>query len=148
MNNRFTGRHMAMILIAGFGVVIAVNLVMARLAVSTFGGVVVNNSYVASQEFNRWLAEAERSRALGWDAAVERRGDGRVEVRFEGSASPHELTGVARHPLGRLPDFPLDFEAAGQGRFVSTAPLTSGRWTLRLAGRSGDRNWRSEVHLR
>ena len=34
----FTGRHMAMILIAGFGVVIAVNVAMARMAISTFGG--------------------------------------------------------------------------------------------------------------
>ena len=41
MKRPFTGRHMAAILIAGFGVVIAVNLVMARFAVTTFGGVVV-----------------------------------------------------------------------------------------------------------
>jgi hypothetical protein len=54
----FTGRHMAMIMIAFFGVVIAVNVLMARFAVSTFGGVVVENSYVASQHFNRWLDEA------------------------------------------------------------------------------------------
>jgi nitrogen fixation protein FixH len=43
---------MAMILVAFFAVVIAVNLLMARLAISTFGGVVVENSYVASQHFN------------------------------------------------------------------------------------------------
>mgnify|MGYP001281167617 CR=1 FL=1 len=37
----FTGRHMATILIAFFGVVITVNIVMARFALSTFGGTVV-----------------------------------------------------------------------------------------------------------
>ena len=54
----FTGRHITMILVAFFGVVIAVNLVMAHYASSTFGGVVVENSYVASQEYNQWLHEA------------------------------------------------------------------------------------------
>ena len=59
MSRPFTGRHMAMILVAFFGVVIVVNLIMARYASSTFGGIVVENSYVASQEFNKWLDEAE-----------------------------------------------------------------------------------------
>ena len=67
MRKEFTGRHMAAILVAGFGVVIAVNLMMARFAVSTFGGVVVENSYVASQEFNTWLERAAQSRAIGWE---------------------------------------------------------------------------------
>ena len=39
---------------------------------STFGGVVVENSYVASQDFNGWLDEARAERALGWDADVGR----------------------------------------------------------------------------
>ena len=55
---RFTGYHMAAILVAFFGVIIAVNMVMATLATRTFGGVVVENSYVASQEFNGWLKDA------------------------------------------------------------------------------------------
>lgn len=147
MRKTFTGRHMTAILVAGFGVVIAVNLVMARLAVSTFGGVVVENSYVASQEYNKWLAEAEQSRALGWQPVVERRGDGRVEVRFAEQGSPLELGAIARHPLGRLPDNPLTFTVAGPGHFVSTAPLPGGRWTLRLEGRAGRDVWRDEVPL-
>jgi nitrogen fixation protein FixH len=147
MRKTFTGRHMTAILVAGFGVVIAVNLVMARLAVSTFGGVVVENSYVASQEYNTWLAEAEQSRALGWQPVVERRTDGRVEVRFAERASPRELKAIARHPLGRLPDSPLAFAPTDPGRFVSTAPLPGGRWMLRLEGRAGQQVWRDEVPL-
>ena len=53
----FTGRHITIIMVAFFAVVIAVNLLMARYATSTFGGVVVENSYVASQNFNKWLDE-------------------------------------------------------------------------------------------
>ena len=147
MNRTFTGRHMAIILVAGFGVVIAVNLVMARLAVSTFGGVVVENSYVASQEFNTWLKAADESRALGWEPRITRRGDGRIEVDFAPDASPVTLEGDARHPLGRLPDTDLTFAPAAPGRFVSTAPLAPGRWTLRLEGRAGEHAWRGEAPL-
>jgi nitrogen fixation protein FixH len=147
VNKRFTGRHMTMILLAGFGVVIAVNLLMARLAVSTFGGVVVENSYVASQEFNTWLKAAEESRALGWEPQVARREDGRIAVNFAPDASPRVLEGIARHPLGRLPDSELAFAGAGPGRFVSTAPLPAGRWALRLEGRAGEHVWRGEAPL-
>ena len=145
MKRAFTGRDMAAILIAGFGVVITVNLIMARFAVSTFGGVVVENSYVASQEFNRWLDQAETSRALGWEPQVTRRADGRVQVDFADGASPLKLSGTARHPLGRLPDTKLTFVVASPGRFVSPETLLPGRWTLRLAGRAGEQEWRGEV---
>ncbi|HMP45265.1 MAG TPA: FixH family protein, partial [Sphingopyxis sp.] len=39
----FTGWHMTAILVGFFGVVMAVNFTMARLAMSTFGGKVVEN---------------------------------------------------------------------------------------------------------
>jgi len=61
----FTGRKMAAIMVAFFAVVIIVNVYMAREASSTFGGVVVENSYVASQQYNRWLDEASAENALG-----------------------------------------------------------------------------------
>ena len=61
----FTGRHAAMILVAFFGTVIGVNMVMASFALSTFGGTVVDNSYVASQHYNEWLARADAQDRLG-----------------------------------------------------------------------------------
>lgn len=148
MNRSFTGRHMALILVAGFGVVIAVNLVMARLAVSTFGGVVVENSYVASQNFNRWLDQAERSKALGWTAQVVRSEGDRVLVTFaKADPAPQTLVAVARHPLGRLPDVRLEFERGADGGFVSTAALPAGRWVLRMEATAGEHLWRGEQPL-
>src|SRR3546814_2709482 len=60
----------AMILIAFFGVVISINMVMASFALSTFGGTVVDNSYVASQHYNKWLARADAQDRLGWDKSI------------------------------------------------------------------------------
>jgi nitrogen fixation protein FixH len=139
---------MALILVAGFGVVVAVNLTMARLAVSTFGGVVVDNSYVASQNFNRWLDQAERSRALGWSPEVSRNDDGRVVVGFvEAQTAPRTLIAVARHPLGQMPDVQLQFDRDADGRFVSATSLPSGRWVLRMEAAAGEDLWRGEQHL-
>ena len=147
MNREFTGRHMAAILIAFFGVVIVVNLVMARFAVGTFGGIVVENSYVASQEFNRWLAQAEESKALGWEAQVERGEDGTLAVTLSGTPSGVTLTAEARHPLGRQPDADLSFAYLGSRRFVSRETLSAGRWIVRLAATDGERTWRHEDRL-
>jgi nitrogen fixation protein FixH len=140
-----TGRHMFAILAGFFGVVIAVNLTMASYATSTFGGVVVENSYVASQEFNRWLDQAEAQDALGWSARTIRRTDGRIEVALTGPApEAAELTATVRHPLGRQPDRLLTFEPAGGGLFVSSERLPAQRWILRLQVVGDGHVWRHE----
>ena len=145
MPRTFTGRHMTMVLVAFFGTIIVVNFTMARFASSTFGGVVVENSYVASQHFNRWLDEAEAQRALGWMAEASRNADDHVEIMLTGAPAAVTMTAEARHPLGALPDAKLDFAHVGDGRYVSRDPLPAGRWTLRLAVRDGARIWRSEA---
>jgi nitrogen fixation protein FixH len=148
MKGEFTGRRMAGILIAFFGVVIAVNLAMARLAGSTFAGVVVENSYVASQHFNRWLDAAAQEKALGWQAQASRDGANRIVVVLTGTgAEAAQVSAVARHPLGRLADRPLAFAAIARGRFVSAQALPAGRWRLRLEVTSAGQNWRTEQDL-
>ena len=58
-----TGRHVLLGMVGAFGVIITVNVVMAWQAVSTFPGLEVKNSYVASQTFD---AERKAQLALGW----------------------------------------------------------------------------------
>jgi hypothetical protein len=78
-------QHMTAILVAFFGVVVVVNFTMAGYASSTFGGIVVENSYVASQHFNRWLDEARAEDRLGWDAVTAWRPDGRLAITVTGA---------------------------------------------------------------
>lgn len=131
----FTGRHMAMIMVAFFGVVVAVNLTMATLASSSFGGTVVDNSYVASQRYNQWLATAREQDRLGWNTPVSLDAARRVVIGVPGLT--FEGSGTAHHPLGRAADVALSFRHDGQGRLVSTTPLPAGRWQVRLAVRQG-----------
>ena len=133
-STQFTGRHAAMILAAFFGVVIAVNFTMAMFATQTFGGVVVENSYVASQKYNGWLAAAERQNELGWKIrpGIDTGRRVTVDVALDGA----EVRGFARHPLGREPDVQLTF-IAGEGGFRSEKPLPAGRWNLHLLVKRG-----------
>ena len=146
MQQQFTGKHITAILVGGFGVVAAVNFLMAGLAVSNFGGVVVENSYVASQKFNGWLDEAERAEALGWNARLERV-DGRLSVRTEGMPDMLVLTGEARRPLGEQQHVSLSFAPDGSGQFISNEELPDGRWTIRLTAVAGGASWTTEQAL-
>lgn len=145
----FTGKHFAVIIVAFFAVVISVNVYMARAATSTFGGVVVENSYVASQNFNTWLAEAEKEKALGWTATAVRLNDNRLSVTLAGApAEGVDLVVTARHPLGRAPDRELRFSRQADGSFVSDKALDAGRWRLRFDARAGEQRWRQEQDIR
>lgn len=141
---KFTGRHMAVIMIVFFAVVVAVNLLMARFASSTFGGVVVENSYVASQNYNRWLDKAAQERSFGWQVAAQRRADGRVALTMTGVPAGAAVIALARHPLGRMPDMRLTFAADAAGQMVSREVLPAGRWRLRIELGAGAQSWRSE----
>lgn len=150
MRREFTGRHMAIIIVSGFGVIIAVNLFMATLAVRGFGGVIVENSYVASQEFNGWLDAAERQNTLGWSARMTRGADGHLEVDTSAVPEGATITATARRPLGRPQTTKLNLvPATTPGRYVSREPLEDGRWIVRLTMVSANRRtWSTEEHLR
>ncbi|WP_229735831.1 FixH family protein [Novosphingobium endophyticum] len=139
---------MAAILVAGFGVVVAVNFTMAGLAGSTFGGIVVENTYVASQKFNGWLDEAKAQEALGWKLVASRRPDGRVVVELAAAPAYPDVTAIARHPLGRQPDMVLTFVPDASGAYVSREALPEGRWTVRFTVEAQRQTWRSEQAIR
>jgi nitrogen fixation protein FixH len=147
MQRAFTGRHMAAILIAFFGVIIAVNVVNARYASATFGGEVVENSYVASQRFNRWLDEAKNEKALGWDEVTTWRPDGRLVVALVGVPDGAAVEVLARHPLGRMPDRSLTFDRIAAGRYLSREALPEGRWDVRVTVAAQGHLWRREERL-
>lgn len=144
MKRTFDGRKMSAILVAGFAVVISVNLFAAVVAKRTFGGIVVENSYAASQDYNRWLAEAERERALGWTVEPIRQPDGRIALVTKGVPASAQVQGEARHPLGRMPDMALHFG----DDLISSEILPEGRWTVRLTVRANGHLFRAESQIR
>ncbi len=141
MTRPFTGWHMATILVAFFGIVIGVNLVMARYAIGTFGGTVVDNSYVASQSYNRWLAQADKQAKLGWTPRLSLDPGRRVALSVSNAGSPVpgvKATGLAIHPLGRAPSIPLTFVPMPDGSLLSGQTLPAGRWRVQLSISTGN----------
>ena len=150
MTRVFTGWHMTGIIVAMFGLVIAVNILMASYAIGTFGGSVVDNSYVASQQFNTWLAEARAQRRLNWTMDAMVGPDRRIVVTAATPAGPlaaAAVTVVATHPLGRLPERTMVLHGAGPGRFVAAQPLPAGRWLLRVDVQAGADNARFDDEI-
>lgn len=150
MTRHFNGWHMTSILVGFFAVVIAVNLVMARFAIGTFGGTVVENSYVASQRFNGWLEDAREQRAMGWATRITL-DEGRrliLSARRDGEALANlQANGTATHPLGRTPAMSLSFDLLPDGRLRSRRALPNGRWSVAVALTSGRETARILEHV-
>lgn len=119
---------MLALMLGFFGTVVAVNVTMAWYASNTFGGTVVDNSYVASQSFNSWLAAGRAQEALGWSVRINL--DESRHVRVNTEFNNATLEGVAAHPLGRLPEQTLRFVHIGDGQYRSMASLPAGRYLV------------------
>ncbi|MGI9368088.1 MAG: FixH family protein [Ruegeria sp.] len=131
---QFTGKHALAIFVAAFAVIISVNVILAYNAVKTFPGLVVKNSYVASQEFNSRL---QGQQALGWITDVEAKG-GLVIIRIaDQQGNPvrvDDLQVVIGRPTHVRDDFAPEFTYDGLA-YVAVAELNPGNWNVRVAAK-------------
>ncbi|MER8402875.1 FixH family protein [Mesorhizobium sp. M1348] len=134
-SREFTGRHMLFTILGFFGVVIAVNLTMATLANTSWTGLVVENTYVASQQFNRKAEEGRAQAALGWTGKLTIAGG---EVRYsltDAVGKPVALHGVKvlfRHPAYEAEDKSVTLEAASGQIFAAHHMPTDGIWIVEI----------------
>ena len=132
-----TGRKVLAIAVAAFGVIITVNIVMAWQAVSTFPGLEVKNSYVASQKFEERRTAQE---ALGWTLDTQYAA-GLLTLDFTGpDGRKPEITDLSVL-VGRTTESRDDIrpEMAGvQGRFTAPMDLDYGKWLVRVEATSAD----------
>lgn len=129
MARELTGRHVLAITLAAFGVIIAVNLVMAFLAVGSFPGVEVKNSYVASQTFDR---DRKAQDDLGWTASVDHDGSGLVIRVIDSAGMPpvlRDLTATIGRPTHRRADVTPPLTAEG-GVHRAAVDLAPGNWDV------------------
>lgn len=64
---KLTGWHFLGIMVSFFAVIVIVNMVFVTRALNAFSGLVVKNSYIASQEYNEKIEQSEKQKLLGWD---------------------------------------------------------------------------------
>lgn len=136
----FTGRHMLIVMVCFFATVIGVNLVMATLASRSWTGLVVPNSYVASQHFNELLEQAEAQKALGWTPSLDL-SDGRlVFTLVDRSGRPVHVTDVratVRRPTHERSDRTIDLVPTAHS-YEAEATLAPGVWNAEVTARRAD----------
>ena len=130
---RMTGRKVFLIMVAFFGVIIAVNLLMAYKAINTFPGLEVKNSYVASQTFD---ADRSAQIALGWALAPEY-DDAAKELRLnftDKTGYPSEVASLSVL-VGRATEARQDIRpefVREAGVFVAPLDLSRGKWMMQV----------------
>lgn len=138
--NSFTGWHMAAIMAAFFGVIIAVNVAMASFASTSWTGIVVKNSYVASQQFNAKMAQTRAQAALGWKSALAVRDN---VVRYDlsdssGRAIPARSVKVTfKRPVDDRHDHDVSLSRDASAVFSSPHHLADGVWLAEVETDAG-----------
>ncbi len=131
----FTGRHMLLTMLGFFGVIVSVNITMAVMSATSWTGLVVTNSYVASQEFEEKRLAHVAQQEAGWrsgfafdgatarlsviDAAGAPRWLGVVEARFH-------------RPVGGHDDQDLVLERQADGSYSAPLQLGAGVWDVEI----------------
>jgi nitrogen fixation protein FixH len=138
-----TGRTVLFLLVAFFGVVIGVNLVMMKFAIQTLPGTEVDSAYSASLAYEKEIAAAHEQNMRNWhvDAQVQRGADGaallRVEARDDNGRPLSGLTFLGRfeRPTDRRADQSVPLAETGIGIYSGNAALIApGQWDLVLQG--------------
>ena len=146
----FTGRHMLFAMLAFFGVIVTVNMTMAVLAGRTWTGLVVKNSYVASQFYNEELEAAQRQEARGWRSRLTYEG-GKIAFNLaDRTGQPVILTDLVvalGRPAFEQQDHTLPLRHIGNGSYVASTSLGAGIWAARITGGSGETAYRRDSRL-
>ncbi len=133
----FTGKHMLIIMVAFFGTILSVNILMAVLATRSWTGLVVKNSYVASQGFNEKLAAARKQNKLGWREVVSYQ-DNNLELFLEDATKAPVILSEVFANIGRpafeQEDRKIELTHIGGGHYRNSISLSPGQWQVRIRG--------------
>lgn len=130
---QFTGYHMLFAMVAFFGVIIGVNVTLALVANTSWTGLVVDNSYVASQHFNEKLAEGREQAALGWTSTLTIE-NGRIALAIADARGrrvwAHGGEVVLRRPAYAAEDESFPMNAAKDGTLYAEHAVRDGLWII------------------
>lgn len=132
-----TGRKVFAFTAGAFGIIIAVNVVMAWQAVHTFPGLEVANGYVASQSFD---ADRKAQLALGW-TLTHSYAPGKLALDFKDKDGKPVLLGDLKVLVGRATEAKDDLHPTFRlenGVQVADVTLPVGKWIIVVDAMSTD----------
>jgi nitrogen fixation protein FixH len=138
---QFTGWHMLAVMFLFFGTIISVNVMMAIYANSSWTGLVVQNTYVASQQFNEKAAAGRAQAARGWKDALEIE-PGAVRLMLTDAAgSAIDARGVSitfRRPAYEAEDETFALARLPDGAFAAAHAVRDGIWIVEVDADIGE----------
>ena len=147
----FTGWHMLTIMVLFFGTIISVNVTMAWFASSSWSGLLVENTYVASQKFDDEVAINREMQARGWksDLSVE---DGVLIYQLaDAGGDPILVDAVSvllHRPVGVVEDQHVSLTHLGSERYSSKVTMEPGHWVAKItANKDGALHYREALRL-
>jgi nitrogen fixation protein FixH len=146
----FTGRHMLIIMLAFFGTIVSVNMTMVYFATHSWTGLVVKNSYVASQEFNATTAKLKQA-AADFHSVIAYNG-GKLTISLTDSSRNPANASNMRLKLGRPAhegeDHVIVLTELGKGTFGADHLLAPGQWSgVVTADVLGHPHWQRPLRL-
>ncbi len=131
----FTGWHMMAIMVLFFGTIIAVNATMAWFASASWSGLLVKNTYVASQKFDEEVALNEEMQARGWMSELTVEGGALTYRLADANGEPilvDDVTIVLHRPVGVRDDKLLTLTHRGDGRYAAQTTVELGQWVAKI----------------
>lgn len=128
---RFTGWHMWALAIAFFGVIIGVNIWLAVVSATSWTGMVVEDSYIAGQQFETQRKAHDAQAKAGWNPTfLYVPGTARLVV-VDGGGHPVSLGDVQvliNRPVGGHDDQTLTLTQKPDGSYEAPLTLPDGAW--------------------
>lgn len=138
----FTGKHMIILMALFFGTVISVNFFMAWNAVNSWSGIVVPNTYVASQQFNEKVAQQRAIAASGVSGKLVVEG-GLISFTIShpetGPVDAETVTATFRRPVGETQDFTVALPRSAPGLYTASHEMKPGQWIAEIKATDGDK---------
>lgn len=128
---QFTGKHMLVIMLVFFGTVIAVNMTLVYFSRVSWSGLVVQNSYVASQSFNEDTARLQAAAAMGLNDRLSY-DKGKLVLTLQDASGLPVLASNVSMSLGLATtdreDRTLVLQRTGHGTYEVETALVPGVW--------------------
>jgi len=139
-STQFTGTHMLIVMLLFFGIIIGVNLTLVMYSNQSWTGLVVKNSYVASQEFNQKTKMQESFQLRGWraDLSYDQGTFKFVLVQKNIPLANLKVTGLLRRPVHERDDILIKFHEGERGTYEGQKLLQSGIWILEVTAQGGE----------
>lgn len=143
---QLTGRHVLLMLLCFFGVMLIVNIIFTVFAVRSFTGEDVPKSYRQGLEYNKTIKARRTQALLGWSIKANSytNDNGQTEIivsirdKNDQPVRSVNISGVLRHPTNKALDRKIELTLSNQNQFRTFLNLPQGRWKANLTANFED----------